>query len=82
MTEWTLQLEKEPNDKMQTKPTVNLKLKGYSINPDEYKHVIYNSEKVLTASLFTEQQESWRTKPSTEFSLHNWTEKDKTIKKT
>lgn len=54
MTEWTLQLEKEPNDKMQTKPTVNLKLKGYSINPDEYKHVIYNSEKVLTASLFTE----------------------------
>lgn len=35
MTEWTLQLEKEPNDKMQTKPTVNLKLKGYSTNSDK-----------------------------------------------
>lgn len=30
MKEWTSRLEKEPDDKMQTKPAVNLKLQGYS----------------------------------------------------
>lgn len=48
--EWTLQFEKKPNNKTQTKPTGNLKLKGYSTQLFTDKQ--YNYERF--ASLFTE----------------------------
>lgn len=48
MKEWTLQLEKEPDDKMQTKPTVNLKLKGCSAELLEHKYKLCKSSNCVT----------------------------------